>query len=75
MNKKLFFASIISIVLGASLGISFLLIPSYVNENGILKEPWYLVESGFSFVIIRGLLMFFAIGGYLCHYFENKIHK
>ncbi|MCC4220692.1 DUF3955 domain-containing protein [Staphylococcus saprophyticus] len=49
MNKKLFFASIISIVLGASLGISFLLIPSYVNENGILKEPWYLVESGFSF--------------------------
>lgn len=39
MNKKLFFSSIISIVLGASLGISFLLIPSYVNENGILKEP------------------------------------
>ena len=36
MNKKLFFASI---VLGASLGISFLLIPSYANENGILKEP------------------------------------
>ncbi|MDW3870668.1 DUF3955 domain-containing protein [Staphylococcus saprophyticus] len=58
MNKKLFFASIISIVLGASLGISFLLIPSYVNDNGILKEPWYLVEYGFSFVIIGGLLVF-----------------
>ncbi|NWK84625.1 DUF3955 domain-containing protein [Staphylococcus sp. GSSP0090] len=49
----------------------FLLMPSYVNENGILKEPWYLVEFGFSFIIIGCLLMFFAIGGHLCRYFEK----
>lgn len=71
MNKKLFFASVISIILGISLGMIFLLMPSYVNENGILKEPWYLVEFGFSFIIIGCLLMFFAIGGYLCRYFEK----
>ncbi|WP_436855886.1 DUF3955 domain-containing protein [Staphylococcus caeli] len=71
MNKKLLFASITSFILSIILGICFVMNSGYVDENGILREPWYLVQVAITFVVIGCFFMLFAIGRWLIGKLED----
>lgn len=51
----------------------FIVLPSHVDQDGILREPWFLVEFGFLFVALGILLMIVTAVKYLYHRFVQ--HK
>ncbi|MDG0841919.1 DUF3955 domain-containing protein [Staphylococcus equorum] len=69
MSKKLFFSSVFCMIFGILMGGLFTVLSSHVNQDGILREPWFLVEFGLFFVALGTLLMFVAIVKYLYYYF------
>lgn len=71
MNKKLLFASIMSFILSIIFGFCFMMSTSYVDENGILRESWYLVQLAISFVAIGCFFMLYAIGRWLIGKLED----
>ncbi|WP_147630223.1 DUF3955 domain-containing protein [Staphylococcus xylosus] len=72
MSKKFLIASVISMVIGIALGVLFLMIPSYVDENNILREPWILVEYGFLFLVIGIFMMIVSVTIYAINKFKNR---
>lgn len=73
MSKKLFFSSIFCMIFGILMGGLFIVLPSHVDQDGILREPWFLVEFGFLFVALGILLMIVTVVKYLYHRFVQ--HK
>ncbi len=69
MSKKLFFSSVFCMVFGILMGGLFTVLPSHVDQDGILREPWFLVEFGLFFVSIGMLLIFVAVVKYLYNHF------
>ena len=55
MNKYIY--STIFIAMGIMNVIAYNLIGSYVDENGVLREPFFLIPFGYLFVFI-GLILF-----------------
>lgn len=73
MSKKIFFSSIFCMIFGILMGGLFIVLPSHVDQDGILREPWFLVEFGFLFVALGILLMIVTVVKYLYHLFVQ--HK
>lgn len=69
MSKKLFFSSVFCMIFGILMGGLFIVLPSHVDQDGTLREGWFLVEFGFLFVALGILLMFVTGGKYLYHRF------
>ncbi|MGY0412053.1 DUF3955 domain-containing protein [Staphylococcus sp. mip270_02] len=72
MSKEFLIASVISMIIGIALGVLFLMIPSYVDENNILPEPWILVEYGFLFLVIGIFMMIVSLTIYGINKFKNR---
>lgn len=70
---RLSIVSMILILIGITCAILFLVIPSYVSQDGILHEPWFLVPLGLYAMIgglIVGLINLMLI--FLSHYKHSR---
>lgn len=56
VSLRLSILSLILLVAGIICSILFFAIPSYIDENGILREPWILVPLGLT-LSISGILV------------------
>ena len=56
VSLRLSILSLILLVAGIICGILFFAIPSYIDKNGILREPWILVPLGLT-LSISGILV------------------